>query len=476
LPTLDDVKAATVGVQWWESDDDGLLSPTGAGGTGAIVTSDGLILTNAHVGAPTAPGLAALYGLVALPSTPPDALVIAILTAEDIPPEPRYIAEPVVVEGWMDLAVLQIVSDLDGNPVSGLDLPTITLGDSASLSGGDVLTVLGFPGVGGDTLSTTRGIVAGFLPDAKLDVRRGWVKTDTPINPGNSGGVAIDDENLLVGIPTRGSDQIDQLRPLELAKPLIDDAVAGRSYVQHTGAVAATGSEALTFEGWGLDLDDDGTCVIDPVDGYALGTEYLLAGFSYEGFVDGEDVQWVWFVGEEFWYEERLDLENGWTEGADGDCFWFAGYNFDDQPLLAGVYQVLVFAGPEPDLVAEASVEVADQELVDSGTLVQVHGRVVDFDSGQPIPEASAAFLLPGVDPDEWMDDPTGEEIASVGETGPNGEDFEFTSLIDRTLAYPVVAFADGYQIMADCCIEVRDDLSDDVLITFKLVRLAVGG
>jgi len=231
LPTLDDAKAATVGVQWWESDDDGLLSPTGAGGTGAIVTSDGLILTNAHVGAPTAPGLAALYGLVALPSTPPDALVIAILTAEDIPPEPRYIAEPVVVEGWMDLAVLQIVSDLDGNPVSGLDLPTITLGDSASLSGGDVLTVLGFPGVGGDTLSTTRGIVAGFLPDAKLDVRRGWVKTDTPINPGNSGGVAIDDENLLVGIPTRGSDQIDQLRPLELAKPLIDDAVAGREVV-----------------------------------------------------------------------------------------------------------------------------------------------------------------------------------------------------------------------------------------------------
>jgi len=386
--TLDEVKSATVSIQWWEFDESGRLSPTGAGGTGAVVGPGGLILTNAHVGAPTSPGLAALYGLAATPADPPDALVVGVVTAEDLPPEPMYLAEPIVVEGWLDLAVLQVVSDLDGRPVTDLDLPTVTLGDSDSLSGGDELTVLGFPGVGGDTLSTTRGIVSGFLADDKLDVRRGWVKTDTPINPGNSGGIAVDEENLLVGIPTRGADQIDQLRPINLAKPLLEDAVAGLSYVQHSGVTAGTGDETLFFNRWGMGLEESGECLIDPVDAYGYGTQYLLAEFSYEGFEDGEDVHWVWFADDDFWYEGRLNPEHGWTGGDSGECFWVAGHDLDDRALPIGTYDLFVLAGAEPRLLAQASVEIGE-EAPPPPNLVEVTGRVVDLDSGQPIPEVS---------------------------------------------------------------------------------------
>lgn len=469
--TLADAKAATVSVEWWMDDGSG-LAPTGAGGTGAIVGSDGLILTNAHVGAPTAPGLPNLYGLAATPDEPPDALVIGIVTEEDLPPDPRFLAEPVVVEGWLDLAVLQIVSDLDGGPVTGLDLPVMELGDSDALSGGDELTVLGFPGVGGDTLSTTRGIVSGFLADDKLDERRGWVKTDTPINPGNSGGAAIDESYLLVGVPTRGSDQIDQLRPINLAKPLIDDARAGLSYVRATGTVAPTGDESLTFTRWGLGLEESGACVIDPVGSYPTGVQYLLAEFAYEGFRDGEDVQWVWFADGDFWYEGRLDPASGWTLGESGECFWVPGYDYDDQPLPDGVYEVYVLAGAEPRVLADATVEVTAGGGGSTGSTVEAAGRVIDLDTGQPIAEAGVLLLEPGTDLGTWLDDPTADEVIAVGETGPEGEDFLFSTPLERGVPYPVVVVAEGYQTMADCCLQFDDDDGDQVLITFRLVRL----
>ncbi len=67
-----------------------------------------------------------------------------------------------------------------------------------SVSIGDHLSILGYPGIGGDTLTVTDGIVSGF----EFDYGTRYIKTSAKIEHGNSGGVAIKDSGCVAGIPT----------------------------------------------------------------------------------------------------------------------------------------------------------------------------------------------------------------------------------------------------------------------------------
>jgi len=77
----------------------------------------------------------------------------------------------------------------------------------ASASIGDHIIVLGYPGIGGDTLTVTDGIVSGY------EFRSGarYIKTSAKIDQGNSGGIAIKDSGCVVGIPTFVQSQIESL-------------------------------------------------------------------------------------------------------------------------------------------------------------------------------------------------------------------------------------------------------------------------
>lgn len=63
---------------------------------------------------------------------------------------------------------------------------------------GDHLSVFGYPGIGGDTLTITDGIVSGF----EFEYGTRYIKTSAKIDHGNSGGVAVKDSGCVVGIPT----------------------------------------------------------------------------------------------------------------------------------------------------------------------------------------------------------------------------------------------------------------------------------
>ena len=63
---------------------------------------------------------------------------------------------------------------------------------------GDHLSVLGYPAVGGETLTVTDGIISGFETDNGYQ----FVKTSAKIDRGNSGGIAIEDSGCVLGIPT----------------------------------------------------------------------------------------------------------------------------------------------------------------------------------------------------------------------------------------------------------------------------------
>ncbi|MDQ4143832.1 MAG: serine protease [Actinomycetota bacterium] len=438
------------------------------GGSGSIVSSDGLILTNAHVATPAAPGLPMLYGPPTRPN--PARLIIALVTNEDEPPKATYFAEPVVSEGYLDLAVIRISADLEGRPVSGLNLPTIPIGDSDRVSAGEDLTVFGFPGIGGETLSVTRGIVSGFLRDDRLRINRGWIKSDVIIRPGNSGGVGVDSSNRLIGVPTRGAGQgIEQLRPINLAKPLIADAAAGRRYVGFKPLVGGTGNETLTFNRWGTRLQRD-DCITEPVSAYPSGSTSAIAEFSYNGFTDGEDLIVTWAVPGE---RARVTFVETWDKGSSGQCFSLA-LNSRGSPLRDGPYELTVFAGPSARPVAKVNVTVGGSRQAAAGGAVTATGLIIDAQSGQPIPGAGAAFLKPGTDLDTWAANPTAEAVAAGGTSGRDGR-VAFSAPLVRGVDYPYLSFAEGYVVNAGCCLRLAENSPNPIEITFKLTRRGPG-
>jgi S1-C subfamily serine protease len=175
-------------------------------GSGSVITPDGLILTNAHVVLPEKP-----YQV--------DALVISFTEKEDQAPKPTYFAEVMQADSDLDVAVLHVTKDINGNDVdrAGLQLPIVPLGNSDDVHIGDALTIIGYPGIGGSTITLTRGDVAGFTSDAKFG-DRAFIKTSATIAGGNSGGLGANNKGQLVGIPTQlgygGDGQFVDCRPL----------------------------------------------------------------------------------------------------------------------------------------------------------------------------------------------------------------------------------------------------------------------
>ena len=91
---------------------------------------------------------------------------------------------------------------------------------------GDTIIIIGFPGLGGSSLTVTRGIHSGIA--RFTDDPGSFIKTDTEINRGNSGGTAINAAGELIGIPTAGRfdreapGKIGLVRPIDEARPLLD--------------------------------------------------------------------------------------------------------------------------------------------------------------------------------------------------------------------------------------------------------------
>jgi S1-C subfamily serine protease len=214
-------------------------------GSGTIISPDGLILTNAHL---VDPG----------PRAKADAFVIALTIDPAEPPVEMYFAEPVLVDAKLDLAILKITTDLKFKEVDWkkVKLPTVVLGNSDALQLGDTLTILGYPGIGGETITLTSGNVSGFTKQVGYG-ERAYIKTAANISGGTSGGLALDASGKMVAIPSQlgsGEQQdvvdcrviadtngdgnindhdmcipvggfINALRPIKLAMPLIQTAI-----------------------------------------------------------------------------------------------------------------------------------------------------------------------------------------------------------------------------------------------------------
>lgn len=89
-----------------------------------------------------------------------------------------------------DLALLATDSGLDPNRTLSISTEALQAGES--------LTALGYPSLGGSTLTLTTGRYSGTQ---ELDGLT-WIKTDTQIAPGNSGGPVLNDRHEVIGVAT----------------------------------------------------------------------------------------------------------------------------------------------------------------------------------------------------------------------------------------------------------------------------------
>ena len=330
-------------------------------GSGTLISPTGLILTNAHVAQPHAPGLAvALGGPADEPN--PSFLTVEVTTGPSSPVVARYRARPVAVDGYLDLAVVQIYATASGKPVSpgSLHLPYLTLGNVAALQLNQNVTTLGFPGMAqSDSITVTSGVVSTFVPDPLKHVTdpRFELETTAKIGHGNSGGAAITGTGQLVGVPSlgvpgQGSDVSWRLRSVAEARPLI---AAARNHAVYRSKILVqmTGAESVPNSGVGA--TPDAAC---------SGARTMAAsasavfGFSYSGFPRGLD-----YVAEIIQpdgnplSDEHGDLPQGTVSKGSG-CMYFTvpAAAFQQATVPVGTYQLQLLAGPDLTPVGATAV------------------------------------------------------------------------------------------------------------------------
>lgn len=184
-------------------------------GSGTVITKRGHILTNHHLFVDENGKAVSARGeiFIALPPTGDMREKTAI----------RYRAKMIQPDLTNDLALIQITAMRDNSALpADLGLTVAPLGDSDAVKIGDEVVILGFPSVGGESLTLTRGVISGFL------MTEGFIKTDAEINQGNSGGGAYNKMFQLIGVPSRlvqnrqSVGKIGLIRPLKIAQTLIE--------------------------------------------------------------------------------------------------------------------------------------------------------------------------------------------------------------------------------------------------------------
>ena len=172
------------------------------GGSGFIVSSDGLVVTNRHV----VNDEDARYSVILLDGQTYNASVLASDTV-------------------LDIAVLQI------EDLSDKELPTLTFGDSTNLRLGETVIVIG-NALAEFRNSVSTGIISGLARSITASGNSGIperlsqvIQTDAAINPGNSGGPMLNNKGEVIGVSvatTVGADNISFAIPASAVKSIVD--------------------------------------------------------------------------------------------------------------------------------------------------------------------------------------------------------------------------------------------------------------
>lgn len=251
-------------------------NPTEGQGSGVVIDSDGVIVTNYHV----VRGAVRVRILFQDGSDAVDGRVIG-------------------TEPERDLAVIKV-------PIAGLT--PIKIGSSESLRLGDDVIALGFPlGLGGPTV--TKGIVSG--KNRNLEVPRGaqpgvnddddntvnfqgLLQTDAAINPGNSGGPLIDTAGRLVGINTAAAgagsaENVGFAIAIDSALPVIQEIIDEPAEERAWLGVLVADIEPTTAAELELPTDTEGALITEIVRGAPAAEAGIEPGDVITS-IEGEDI------------------------------------------------------------------------------------------------------------------------------------------------------------------------------------------
>ncbi len=172
-------------------------------GSGFIISSDGLILTNAHV----------------------------VREAKDVTVKlsdrREYTAKVLGLDTATDIAVLRIDAH---------DLQVVRLGDPKSLEVGDPVLAIGAPY--GLEQTATSGIVSAKGRSLPGDAVVPFIQTDAAVNPGNSGGPLFDGTGSVVGINSQIYSRSGGFQGVSFAIPInvalkVKDQIVATGKAQH---------------------------------------------------------------------------------------------------------------------------------------------------------------------------------------------------------------------------------------------------
>jgi S1-C subfamily serine protease len=190
-----------------------------AAGSGMVIDSTGLILTNAHV-------VSGATNITAV-----------LFDGREVP------ADLVGSAPSNDVALVH------ARNVSGLDV--VKLGDSSALQVGDAVVAVGNALNLGATPTVTTGIVSALsrtLDDESGNIHlQDLIQTDAAINHGNSGGPLVDADGEVVGINTaiagEGAQNIGFAISVNQVKPLIDKLRNGNGEVRGGAFLGVSSSD-----------------------------------------------------------------------------------------------------------------------------------------------------------------------------------------------------------------------------------------
>jgi Do/DeqQ family serine protease len=189
-------------------------------GSGVIVDSAGLVVTNFHV----------IEGASEVKVALPD--------------KREFEADIVLKDNRSDLAVLRLKDTRER-------FPAIELGNSDELQVGDVVLAIGNPFGVGQTV--THGIVSALArTQVGITDYQFFIQTDAAINPGNSGGALVDLSGRVIGINTAifsrsgGSQGIGFAIPANMVRVVVASAKGGGTAVRRPWLGAKL--QAVTLE------------------------------------------------------------------------------------------------------------------------------------------------------------------------------------------------------------------------------------
>ncbi len=371
-PSVSELARSTVQIAGLDDDGETLCA-----GSGFLVGDDGIILTNAHV-------------VRVDDDCPFTALAVGVTLDPSDPPELRYRGEVLIVDDALDLAVVQIVGMLSsGDPLEiNPNLPVVTLGDSDKVDLGDTIRILGYPVIGGATITQTVGSVAGFVTEDGRN--RALIKTEASISAGNSGGMAVNELGEVIGIPTRAganglgppvdcrpvSDTnndgliddgdtcvpiggfLNSILPINLAR----DVLARAEGMQREAVGASTGGGSadlsdVSFWNPRFSTGEEDDRPIDEVITLTEGVEEICVFVDWSGIPNG--VPWAAIWSHDGSRIEEFSIFKIWEYGESGRNFWYCAEDRRGHP--AGVYEVGLFLNDE--LVFVESIEVTDEPV-----------------------------------------------------------------------------------------------------------------